>query len=271
MIIAQLSDTHITHVGGKADLKYETATHLQRAVAHLARLPAPPDVVIVTGDCVDSGSVPEYERFRDLLHPLSMPVYVIPGNHDDRVHLQNIFGTQGTKPMAGFVQYVVDAWPVRLIALDTNVPGHPGGYLCAERLCWLEERLAEAPERPTVIFLHHPPFLTGLQVFDQMGLEGADAFGAIVERFPNVERVVAGHTHCAMQRRFYGTLAMTCPSTAHQMFLDLQRVERLAVVMEPPAYLLHVWRETTGLVTHMSLIGEYGPVIEIHKGEKRLP
>jgi Icc protein len=104
-----------------------------------------------------------------------------------------------------------------------------------------------------------------------MGLEGADAVGAIVARYPHVERIVAGHIHCAMQRRFQGTLAMTCPSTAHQMYLDLQRVERLAVVMEPPACLLHVWRETTGLVTYTSLIGEYGPGTAIHNGEKWLP
>jgi Icc protein len=271
MIIAQISDSHITYAGGKADRKYETATHLQRAVAHLTRLPAPPDVVLVTGDCVDSGSVPEYERFRDLLRPLHMPVYVIPGNHDDRGHLREIFGTQGTKPMVGFVQYVVDEWPVRLIALDTNVPGHHEGHLCAERLRWLEERLAEAPARPTVIFLHHPPFLTGLQVLDHMGLTGADALGAMVARYPNVERIVAGHVHRAMQRRFHGTLAMTCPSTAHQVVLDLQRAERLAVVMEPPACLLHVWRDATGLLTHTSLVGEYGPVKELHDGEKWLP
>ena len=130
MIIAQISDTHVTQVGGKADRKYATATHLQHALAHLTRLPAPPDVVLVSGDCVDSGSVPEYERFRDLLRPLTMPVYVIPGNHDDRGHLRDAFGTQGAKSMAGFVQYVVDEWPVRLIALDTNIPGHHAGALC---------------------------------------------------------------------------------------------------------------------------------------------
>lgn len=271
MIIAQISDPHISQVEGKADRKYATAAHLQRAVAHLTHLPAPPDVVLVTGDCVDGGSEPEYARFWDLLRPLTMPVYVIPGNHDDRGRLREVFGTQGAMPMGDFVQYVVDEWPVRLIALDTNVPGHHEGYLCAERLRWLADRLAEAPTRPTLLFLHHPPFATGLQVLDQMGLEGADAFGALVARSPNVERVVAGHIHCAIQRRFAGTLAMTCPSTAQQMYLDLQRVERLAVDTAPPTCLLHVWRETTGLLTHPSLIGEYGPVTTIHDGEQWLP
>jgi hypothetical protein len=111
--------------------------------------------------------------------------------------------------------------------------------------------------------MHHPPFLTGVSSLDEMGLEGRDALGAVVARYPNVERVLAGHVHRAMQRRFHGTLAMTCPSTAHQLFLDLERPERLAVVMEPPACLLHVWSDATGLITHASVIGEYGPAIDV--------
>src|SRR5262245_28985198 len=71
MIIAQISDPHISQIGGDSDRKYATADRLQRAIAHLMRLPAPPDVVLVTGDCGDSGSAAEYERFRDLLRPLT--------------------------------------------------------------------------------------------------------------------------------------------------------------------------------------------------------
>jgi len=270
MIIAQISDPHITDASVAADRADTTAIQFERAIAHLLRLPAPPDVVLITGDCVNSGSIPEYKRFRDLLRPLTMPVYVIPGNHDDRGNLQSIFGAQGAKPLDSFVQYVVDDWPVRLIALDTNVPGRIEGYLSEERLEWLEQRLAETPTRPTVIFLHHPPFPTGLPIFDRIGLTNADAFGAIVARHPQIERILAGHVHSTMLRRFYGTLAMTCPATAHQMLPDFAQPERLAVVYEPPACLLHVWRDDTGLVTHTSLIGERGPVTLIHDGEKWL-
>jgi 3',5'-cyclic-AMP phosphodiesterase len=270
MIIAQISDPHITIVDGDIDRQDAAVAQFQRAIAHLVRLPARPDVVLITGDCTDHGSLPEYERFRDLLRPLTMPVCIIPGNHDDRVHLQEVFGTQGNTPLEGFVQYVVDQGPVRLIALDTNIPGQGGGQLCAARLGWLEERLAEVPDRPTIIFMHHPPFLTGLVVLDQIGLADADALGAIIARHPQVERIVAGHVHSTMQRRFHGTLAMTCPSTAYQMFPDLGRPERLGVIMEPPSCLLHVWGDSTGLVTHTSLIGDYGPIKELHDGEKWL-
>jgi 3',5'-cyclic AMP phosphodiesterase CpdA len=167
MIIAQISDSHIVPGDDSADPQDAAAIQLRRAVDHIMRLPARPDVVLITGDCVNGGSMPEYQRFRRLIEPLTMPVYIIPGNHDDRVQLQALFGSQGSAPLAGFVQYVVDTWPVRLIALDTNVPGKGEGYLCAERLAWLEQRLAEAPGRPTLLFMHHPPFPTGLAPFDQ--------------------------------------------------------------------------------------------------------
>jgi 3',5'-cyclic AMP phosphodiesterase CpdA len=199
-----------------------------------------------------------------------MPVYAIPGNHDNRALMLDVFGTQGTQPLAGFVQYVVDAWPVRLVALDTHVPGRDDGYLGAERLAWLDERLAEAPARPTVVFMHHPPFRTGLAIPDQIGLSDADELGAIIARHPQVERVVAGHLHMAILRRFAGTLAMTCPATGHTMLPDFSRPQRLAVLIEPPACLVHVWRDSTGLMTYTSLIGDHGPVVELHDGEQWL-
>ena len=98
MIIAQISDPHIT-LGARRAGAQDADVQLQRAIDHLLGLPAPPDVVLVTGDCVDNGSLPEYQRFRDLLRPLQMPVYVVPGNHDQREHLQAIFGPQAPAPL----------------------------------------------------------------------------------------------------------------------------------------------------------------------------
>lgn len=263
MLIAQISDPHITTI--QAD---ESGTNLQRAVAHLMQLPALPDAVLVTGDCANTGSAAEYEHLRTLLSPLTMPVYVIPGNHDDREAMLQAFGPQGQQPLTGFMQYVVDLGPLRLIALDTNVPGRNEGALCAERLGWLDARLAESPARPTLIFMHHPPFLTGLRPLDQIGLLDADALGAIIARAPQVERIVAGHVHASMMRRFHGTIAMSCPATSHTMLPDVNQPERIAARMERPACLLHVWSDSTALITYTSVIGEHGPVVTIHDGEK---
>jgi 3',5'-cyclic AMP phosphodiesterase CpdA len=264
MIIAHISDPHIT---AAAD---EAADRLRKAVEHIARLPARPDVVLITGDCVNNGAPREYERFRELISPLTMPVYVVPGNHDDRDNLARAVGEQGESPLDGFVQYVVGAWPVRLIALDTHVPGQGGGLLCERRLAWLDERLGEQPERPTVIFMHHPPFLVGLAPIDQIGLGGASAFGAIIARHPQVEAILAGHIHMMAARRYRGTVAVTCAAAGHHLLPDLRHRERLEAVMEPPALLLHVWQESTGLLTLSSLIGDYGPPRQLHDGERWL-
>lgn len=266
MIIAQLSDTHITPDATRADGKPTTQERLRQAAAHVLALPAQPDVVLVSGDCTDHGAAEEYERFRALLQPLPMPIYVIPGNHDDRGRLRAMFGSQGAHAMDGFMQYVVDDWPVRLIALDTVVPGQDAGLLCAERLRWLDERLAQAPDKPTLIVMHHPPFATGLDVLDQLGLAGADAFGAIVARHRQVERIVAGHIHCTMQRRYHGTLAMTCTSTALQIRVDHAHPRTLHVSNEMPSCLVHTWSDATGLLTHPSPIGDHGPFPLLHDG-----
>ena len=173
MIVAQITDFHVTTPGAEADRRYRTAEHLEAAVTHLNRLPVRPDVVVATGDLVHGGSVREYERLRGLLEPLAMPVYLIPGNHDDRANLRAVFSDHPYLPRDGtFLQYVVEDYPMRLMALDTVVPGEIGGALCAARLAWIEARLAEAPPRPTFVFMHHPPFRTGVGWTDSDGAAG---------------------------------------------------------------------------------------------------
>ncbi len=181
-----------------------------------------------------------------------------------------MFANHAYLPRNGdFVQYTVEDWPLRLVALDTLVPGESGGRLCAERLAWLETRLAERPERPTFVFMHHPPFATGIASMDAMGLDGIDALAAVIRRHLQVERIACGHLHRTIVRRFAGTVACTCPATAHQIALDLPPAQRLAAVMEPPACLLHLWMgDTDGLVTHVSLIGDRHPPLTVFDGRQ---
>jgi Icc protein len=272
MLIAQITDTHVSTPGSQNDRFFRTAAHLGRAVEHLNALRPRPDVVLATGDLVERGRVGEYRRLRALLEPLATPLYLIPGNHDDRANLARVFDHHRYLPRdGGFIQYTVDDWPVRLVALDTLVPGEGGGRLCAERLAWLDARLAEAPERPTVIFMHHPPFVTGIITMDAMGLDGSDAFAAVIRRHPQVERIVCGHLHRPIVRRFAGTVACTSPATAHQVALDLAPETRLAVLMEPPACMLHFWLgEAEGLVSHVSLIGARHPLFTVFEGSRWL-
>src|SRR5437762_2658702 len=257
MLIAQITDTHIKPDGALAYRRVDTAGFLARAVDHLLHLDPRPDVVLATGDLVDGGTAEEYQRLRRLLAPLPMPVYLIPGNHDDREAMRREFADHTYMPRNGFIQYVVDDGPVRLIALDTLLPGSGGGIVDTERVAWLDARLGEARSKPTLIFMHHPPFKTGIAYMDSIGLQGADALAEVVRRHPQVERVVCGHLHRSIQSRWAGTVASTAPSTAHQVVLDVREDAALGFTLEPPGYARHLWREGLGLVTHVATVGDY--------------
>jgi Icc protein len=259
MLIAQITDTHITMPGRLLMGIVDTAYALERAVSALNRLDPPPDVTVLTGDLVESGEPKEYAHLRALLAPLRMPVFAIPGNHDAREPMREAFIGDGYLPAKGFLNYVIEDYPLRILGLDTLVPGEGGGLLCPDRLQWLEDILAEAPDQPAVVLMHHPPFATGIARMDQAGLVGSAALAKIIRRHPQVERILCGHLHRPIDSRFAGTIAGTAPSTAHQMVLDLRPEARLSFAFEPPGYQLHNWREG-GLVTHTTAIGDWpGP------------
>ena len=260
MLIAQISDMHIRAPGKLLYRRIDTADFLERAVVHVNRLDPRPDVVLATGDLVESGKPEEYTLLRELLAPLAMPVHVIPGNHDARDALRRAFPDHFYLPRSGFLQYTIEGLPLRLIALDTLVEGKHHGALCLERLDWLQARLAES-DGPTVLFMHHPPFKCGIGAFDSTRVEeGGRRLAELVQRHGNVERILCGHIHRPIQVSWAGTMASIAPSTAHQATLDLRANAPLSLMMEPPAIALHLWRPDTGLITHVSYTGTYdGP------------
>jgi 3',5'-cyclic AMP phosphodiesterase CpdA len=262
MLICQISDLHILPAGGLLANVVDTAAMFRACVADVGTLPQRPDVVLLTGDLVEGGRPEEYALLRELLAPLGMPVHVIPGNHDDRDALRAAFADHGYLPADGpFLQYALEDYPVRIVALDTVIPREGAGRLCAERLAWLDRTLAAAPSRPTALMMHHPPFRTFIGHMDAMGLiEGAAAFRDIVARHPQVDRILCGHLHRPIQARVAHVPVATCPSPAHQIVLDVAENAREAFVMEPPAYLLHKWTPQTGIVTHTAYVGAFpGP------------
>jgi Icc protein len=260
MLLAQISDLHVTAKGKRLFDRIDTPAFLARAVAHLNALDPRPDFVWITGDLVDQGSPAEYAHLREILGKLSIPWALMPGNHDDRASLRQAFADQPYLPRDGeFLQYALDDLPLRLLALDTLIPGESGGRLCPARLDWLADRLDEHPDRPTVIAMHHPPFLTGLAEMDTINCDNSAALGAIVAEHPQIERIVCGHVHRPMVIRWNGTVVTTAPATAHQVALNLLDGTPTAWIMEPAACHLHYWRADSGLVTHHSYIGDYGP------------
>ncbi|MGO4765714.1 phosphodiesterase [Cupriavidus sp. 2KB_3] len=273
-LVAQLSDLHIKAGGKLSYRRVDTAGALHLAIDTLLAAPQRPDTVIITGDLVDFGSEDEYRFLRDILQRLPMPVRLLPGNHDHRTTLRKVFPDHdylfdhgdGEAP----VHYAMAAGPLRLVGFDCTVPGKPGGRVEPEGLAWLDATLAAAPAQPTLLMLHHPPFVTGIGHMDQQGLDNAAALEAVIARHPQVERVVCGHLHRQITRRFGGTIAMTAPGPAHQVALDLDPQAASRFRMEPPGYLLHWWHPAHGLVTHLAASGDYGPAHPFFDANGRL-
>ena len=269
MLIAQISDAHIGVPGTLFYGRYDTSAALQRAVEALNALDPRPDVVLFTGDLGDKGSPEEYVHIRGLLSALEIPLLVIPGNHDSRDAMLEAFADAPYLDGASeFFHYAVEDYPVRLVGLDTVNPAEFGaGEMCTARLEWLDHTLAAAPGRPTVIFMHHPPSDTGIGHMDRIKCANGEAFAHVVSRHSQVERVLCGHVHRPIQMRLGGTIAQIAPSIAHQLPLDLRPDGPQAFVFEPPAFMLHQWREGQGLVSHMQYIGDFGTPISFSTGE----
>jgi Icc protein len=266
-LLLQLSDLHIREPGRLAYGRLDTAPYLQQAIDTLLRLPQQPDAVVITGDLTDFGRAAEYAHLRDLLAPLSMPVYLMPGNHDDRTQLRNSFADHAYLGSSGFVQFSVAVGGLQLVALDTVVPGASHGSLCAARLQWLADTLDQQRHRPVVIAMHHPPFATLIGHMDTIGLlHGAAELEALVARHPNVERLICGHLHRSIQVRFGGSIAMTVPSPAHQVCLDLAPDAASAWTLEPPGFALHALHGHGPLVSHLVASGRFDGPYPFHDG-----
>ena len=247
-LLAQLSDPHIggTWAGeGSVD-------GLAAAVESVRAIRPQPDAVLVTGDLADHAGDEEYDQLRELLAPLETPYYVLPGNHDDRRALSRHFDVPGSDGEP--VQYSVDLGPLRLVVLDTTIPGDDAGALGPERLDWLDNELAAAPEQLTLVAMHHPPLLTGVAVWDAMGLAQSDrhALGAVIERHPQVRRLVGGHFHRAITAELAGRTVLAVPSTYAQFQLGFTP-EGIELSTEPASFVLHA-------VMDGELISHFQPV-----------
>jgi 3',5'-cyclic AMP phosphodiesterase CpdA len=220
-----------------------------------------PDLLLATGDLVDRGDGASYSRLRNALSICPFPVWPCVGNHDQRDSFAEHFPEI---PMPdGFVQYEIDAVKLRFLVIDTLEEGRHGGAFCDTRARWLRDRLAEQPERDTIVVMHHPPVDVGIE---WMATDPAEPW---VSRFTDaiaghsqIKAIICGHLHRPISVAWRGTTIAICPSTAPQVALDLSPIDpdvpdnRAMIIADPPAFALHRWNGRA-LVSHFDTADEH--------------
>lgn len=262
VLIVQLSDMHVSKPGKRFGGRVDSREAFARAIARVLSLDPQPDIVLLSGDLAETGAPEEYDFIAEQLRRLPCPVVAIPGNHDDREQMTQKLPQCVARQDGGHLSFADERFPVRLIGLDTIVPGRVHGKLCAQRLSWLRGALADDDGRPALIAMHHPPFLTGLRAMDNYGIKrGLEEFTAIVAGHARrIAAIVCGHAHRMIAANISGVPVLLAPSSCFPFELDLGDRPSLNFVEEPAQFMVHSWSREAGLVSHVGFVDEFpGP------------
>jgi 3',5'-cyclic AMP phosphodiesterase CpdA len=252
VLLAQLSDLHL----GARWEGVDPQPRLEAVIEAVRALPNPVDAVVVSGDLTADGGEEDSQLARRLLDRLEVPVHVLPGNHDLRASLRRAFELPGEGDAP--IDYSVEVGELRLVVLDSIVPGEDRGALGAEQLRWLDEELGRESERPTLLAMHHPPLATGLPEWDEINLVASEreALAAVVGRHPQLRGIVGGHLHRIAAGALAGCPVLSAPSTYLQMLPDF----------DPPDFEdddAVVWTDPPGFALHVLLDGELSSQVEL--------
>jgi 3',5'-cyclic-AMP phosphodiesterase len=261
LLIAQISDLHIKPEGELAYQQVDTAAALKRCITHLNGMRPRPAMVVASGDLVDGGRTEEYAHLKRLLADLALPLVAIPGNHDAREPMRHAFPDQPYAQNDGAMNFQIAVGPLDLILIDSSVAGQDHGAIEDDTLAWLDATLTRSPNRPAMLFVHHPPFATGIRYMDAMNLQNATDLATIVRRHARARMIACGHVHRAIHTQFAGRAASICPAPNHAVALDLSAEPAPALIIEPPAIHLHAWFDGSDygdVVTHLVPIGAFG-------------
>ncbi|HEY2052930.1 MAG TPA: phosphodiesterase [Solirubrobacterales bacterium] len=238
-ILAQISDPHL---GEPPIAGVKTKKSLREVVAAIEALPNPVDAILVTGDLAEHAKPAEYALATATIGRLGVPVHVLPGNHDDRATMREAFDLPGEAHAP--LDYAVDLGPLRLVVIDSTIPGEDRGGFEPRQLEWLETELASAPEQPTIVAMHQPPLTTGIPEWDGVNLPVADreALAAVIERHHQVRAIVGGHLHRIAAASLAGRPVIVAPSTFVQARPDFE-TEKVKLRGLFRGFVLHVLRD----------------------------
>lgn len=236
-VLGQISDLHA--MAENDDGSFDTNANVRRAFDLIA--PYKPDLIVATGDLANDARPEEYEVLADLLSATPAPLFMLPGNHDDRGLLRAAFPAHDYLPPNGKLSYSLEQFAVRVVAFDSSIVGETGGAFDDGDAAWLDATLAAFAEKPTIVALHHPPFQSHERLFDRIGLAGREKLAAVIARHEQVQIVIAGHHHRAVIGRVAHAPAIVAPATAYTYSMALREDQKIGVKSAEAGFALHIW------------------------------
>jgi 3',5'-cyclic AMP phosphodiesterase CpdA len=258
--IVHLSDTHLLAGNRPLGGRFDTAGNLAQTLSAVERTGVRPDAIVFTGDLTDLGEPDAYAQLRDVVEPfarrLDAPVVWVAGNHDERPALRSVL--LGAAPTQEPVTGVWHLNGLRLIALDTTVPGWHHGDLDDAQLEWLRAELSTPAPHGTIVALHHPPLPSHVPLFDILELRRQDELAAVLAG-SDVRVILAGHLHYSTSGTFAGVPVSVAAATCYTMNLQRPPASVNGMDAGQSFHLVHVYDDT---VTHSVV-----PVAEAETGD----
>lgn len=211
LLVAQVTDIHLFADAKQELLGLRTLASFQAVLARLQALQPQPDLLLLTGDLSQDETPESYQLLHSLVSPLGIPTYWLPGNHDCLPVMQQVLTEPPIFPHKAFG---VGNWSFLL--LNSGVPGYVHGFLSPASLDWLDWQLDLVGNRPTLVALHHPPFMVDSRWLDGSTLQNPEELFAVLDRHPQVKLVLCGHIHQELERERQGVRYLTTPSTCIQ-------------------------------------------------------
>ncbi|MCD2442428.1 phosphodiesterase [Agromyces sp. SYSU K20354] len=267
-VIAHVSDTHLLDGGAPLGGVADTVSALSQTARQLERFGTALDAIVVTGDVADLGEADAYARVRAVLEPIAAAAEArlvwVMGNHDERSPFRrDLLDTPAADP--GPVHHMVDVDGLRIIALDTTVPGYHHGELDEAAIAWLDAALEAPAPNGTILAMHHAPIATPVALMDVLELRGQDELAGVV-RDRDVRLILGGHLHYPTNGSFAGIPVAVAGATAYTIDASAAPRELVGVDGGRSFNLVHLFDD--GVVTSVVPVGSF-PVVS-HLGHELL-
>ncbi len=247
--IVQISDIHLNANKEKNLLGVKTQESFQATIDHIKDNIKSIDFIIVTGDLSQDGSEEAYRRIVTMLDPFDVPVYTMPGNHDDADVMERVYPCGNLNRIK---HIVLDNW--QIILLDSHIQCQVEGFLADDQLSYMQKCLRAHPALHTIVSFHHQPVPVGSTWLDNLGVRNAEAFWSIAEKYPQIKYVIFGHVHQEFEQQVGEIRVYSSPSTCIQF---MRKKPDFGLENLPPGYRVIKLHPDGRLETHVERIEKY--------------